>query len=113
MAANDRPNQERETSLCDQSGLAAAAAGGYTAGVKTESPMTAAEREETRRRLDIWRDAEPLLEEQRWRELMALTDEKALWLTKALLSRRLDYSPKRDTSGLVEQQALFRKLASP
>ena len=75
--------------------------------------MSPAERDATRRRLDIWRDAQELLEEQRWRELMALTDDKALGLTKALFSRRVDYSPRRDTSGLVEQQALFRKFAGP
>lgn len=75
-------------------------------------PMSVAERDETRRRLEIWRDAQELLEEQRWRELIALTDDKALWLTKALFGRRLDSSPRRGTSGLVEQQALFGKSRS-
>ena len=74
--------------------------------------MTASEREATRERLRVWKDSQPLLEEQRWRELMALTDEKALWMTKALFSRRLDYRPKRDSSGLVEQQALFQRACS-
>src|SRR5439155_22947423 len=50
--------------------------------------MTASERDATRRRLQIWQEAQPLLEEQRWRELMALTDEQALKMTRSLLSRQ-------------------------
>ena len=71
--------------------------------------MTASEREATRRRLQIWREAEPLLEEQRWRELMALTDAQALQWTEALLGRRGIAPASRDSSGLVEQQALFQR----
>ena len=71
--------------------------------------MTEAEREATRRRLEIWQRAQPLLEEQRWRELMALTGEQALNLTQALLSRQGIANPARDLSGLVEQQALFQQ----
>ena len=69
--------------------------------------MTEAEREATRRRLQIWQDAQPLLEEQRWRELRALTDEQALKLTRSLFSRQGIATASRDSSGLVEQQALF------
>ncbi len=89
--------------------LAAADSAEYAAAMKSEPSMTPVEREATRRRLVIWRDAEPLLEEQRWRELLALTDEKALSMTRALFLRRLDYLPKRDSSGLVDQQALFHR----
>lgn len=71
--------------------------------------MTDAEREATQKRLLIWQEAEGPLQEQRCRELMALTNEKALWMTRALLSRELHYRSKRETSGLVEQQALFQK----
>ena len=71
--------------------------------------MTASEREATRRRLQIWQEAQPLLEEQRWRELMALTDEQALKMTRSLLSRQGILPASRDTSGLVEQQALFQR----
>jgi len=71
--------------------------------------MTHSAREETRRRLQIWQEAQPLLEEQRWRELMALTDQQALWLTQSLFSRQGIASAVRDTSGLVEQQALFQQ----
>ena len=78
----------------------------------SQTPMTDAEREATRLRLRVWQEAEPLLQEQRWRELQALTDEKALALTKALFSRGTASASKRDSSGLVEQQALFRRLRS-
>jgi hypothetical protein len=71
--------------------------------------MSAAEREATQERLRIWEQAEPHLEEHRWRELVALTDERALWMTKALFGRELPNRPRRDSSGLVEQQALFQR----
>lgn len=70
--------------------------------------MTASERDATRRRLQIWRDAQPLLEEQRWRELAALTDEQALKIIRSLLGRTGVVPTSRNTSGLVEQQALFQ-----
>ncbi len=72
--------------------------------------MSQSEREATRERLRIWRECQPVLEEQPWLELRALTDEQALAMTHALLSRQLDYRPKGDWSGLVEQQALFQRL---
>jgi len=79
--------------------------------MKSELPaLTEIEREASRRRLGIWEANRDLLEEQRWRELMTLTDEKALGLTKALFARQLDYQSSRESSGLVEQQALFQRL---
>ena len=70
--------------------------------------MSESELDATRRRLQIWHDAQPLLEEQHWRELAALTDEQALTMTRSLLSRPGLVPTSRDTSGLVEQQALFQ-----
>ncbi len=49
------------------------------------------------------------LEEQRWRELQALTDEEALRISDMLLSIPVP-DRWRESSGLVEQQALFQKL---
>jgi len=40
---------------------------------------------------------------------MALTDEQALKMTQSLLSRQGIFPAFRDTSGLVEQQALFQR----
>lgn len=71
--------------------------------------MSSAEREATRKRLGIWKEAGPWLEEQRWRELHQLTAQRALWMTKALLSRQIGCHPRRDSMGLVEQQALFQR----
>lgn len=72
--------------------------------------MSVSEREATRRRLRIWQEAQPLLEEeQRWRELMALTDAQALKLTESLLGRKGIAPVCRDSSGLVDQQALFQR----
>jgi len=71
--------------------------------------MTKAEYEATRRRLQIWEASRELLEEQRWRELMTLSDDTALKFTKALLARPVAHSPVRESSGLVEQQALFQR----
>jgi hypothetical protein len=84
----------------------------YATTMGSQKVLSEAEREAVRLRLRIWEEAQPLLEEQRWRELQALTDEQALRLTKALLWRDIKNLPKRDSSGLVEQQALFRRLAS-
>jgi hypothetical protein len=75
-----------------------------------DAESAAAEREATRMRLRLWRDAAPLLEEQRWRELRALDDEQALRLTHALLRRLPEGVSPRTDSGLVAQQALFRRL---
>jgi hypothetical protein len=72
-------------------------------------PMTEAERDMTRRRLQIWQEAQPMWEEQRWRKLRPLTDEQALKRTHALLSRAGVARQSRDSSGLVEQQALFQR----
>jgi hypothetical protein len=72
-------------------------------------PMTDSERDATRRRLQIWQEAQPLLEEQRWRELMALTEEVALRMTQSLFSRQGIRRESRDWSGLVEQQQIFQR----
>jgi len=71
--------------------------------------MTKEEQEATRKRLLVWKEAGRPLESHHWRELKALTEEQALRMTRALLSRQVGLRPRRDTSGLVEQQALFLK----
>ena len=60
--------------------------------------MTTAEFEATRERLRIGQEAQPLLEEQRWRELMAMTDEHALRLTRpaGLFPIGLDFQKVKD-----------------
>jgi hypothetical protein len=62
-----------------------------------------------------WRDARIALAEQRKKDLRAMTREQALAASDALLNlaevSRLHPS-RLSTSGLVEQQALFKKLVS-
>lgn len=59
-----------------------------------------------------WREAGPALEEQKRRELRALTAERALRASDALLDltslTRLS-DERRTHSGLVEQQRLFHR----
>ncbi len=59
-----------------------------------------------------WKAAGPALEELRRRELFGLTDAEALSASETLLSMaaagRLP-AHRRESSGLVEQQALFHR----
>jgi hypothetical protein len=63
-----------------------------------------------------WREAAPALAAQRARELREMTDAQALAAAEALLSLALalPLAPVRLTdSGLVRQQALFRRRLPP
>jgi hypothetical protein len=65
--------------------------------------------------IEGWRLTGPELEEQRRRELRALSPERALFLSDAVLSlvRPADLSQRRRThSGLVELQDLLSPLRS-
>ena len=76
------------------------------------TPETATQREW----LQQWSDAGPALAANRREELMHLSDERALAASEALLSlvTTVTLSPgRRRWSGLVEQQALFRRRPSP
>jgi hypothetical protein len=60
-----------------------------------------------------WRSAGPALEEQRARELRALTDEQAIAAADALLEIGAALplpESRRAWSGLVEMQRLFQRL---
>jgi len=63
--------------------------------------------------MEQWRGAARALQED-WRErLAALSDEEARAMSEAVLSVATPVppaSPRRRTSGLVEQQALFGRL---
>lgn len=61
-----------------------------------------------------WVHTGRLLEVLRWRELAALDDARALRASDVLIesARRVPLPPgRREWSGLVEQQALFRQLS--
>lgn len=66
-----------------------------------------------RRWVEAWALAGPLLEEQRQRELRNLSPERALFLAEALFTMPWPsdvLARRRQWSGLVEQQDLFRRL---
>lgn len=63
-----------------------------------------------------WNDPGPALAAHRREELLQLSDEPALVVSGALLSlvTTASLSPRRlNSSGLVEQQALFRRRPCP
>jgi hypothetical protein len=63
-----------------------------------------------------WNDAGPALAANRRRELLQLSDERALAASEALLAlvTTVSLNPQRlHSSGLVEQQALFHRRPSP
>jgi len=69
-----------------------------------------------RRWLQQWNDAGPALAANRRKELMHLSDERALAASEALLSlvTTVTLDPRRfGWSGLVEQQALLHRRPSP
>jgi hypothetical protein len=76
--------------------------------------MDEGERELTKRWIETWREAGPLLEEIRQKELAAMTEDEARRASEALLSladAEMYVPPdRRRSSGLVEQQRLFGRL---
>jgi hypothetical protein len=67
--------------------------------------------EQQRRLVQQWRITGPLLEEFKKQELRAMTDEEARAAAEMVVSAVAFPLPpdlQRDTSGLVEQQKIFR-----
>ena len=84
-------------------------------GTGYASSMDAAERELTLKWIETWRRAGPELQRIRDLELGALTEERARQSSWDLLSMATPGGTmpgRRSSSGLVEQQAWFRKLLS-
>ncbi len=76
--------------------------------------MDEREKELTKRWIETWRVAGPLLEKIRDEELAAMTEEQARTASDAVLSMT-DYEhwiapERRESSGLIEQQRLFARL---
>ena len=71
--------------------------------------MSDSEMIRNRRWVETWRKAGPLLEQIRRDELRALTPEQVALAADALLEIGGTLPADRPTSGLVEQQRLFRK----
>ncbi len=60
--------------------------------------------------VETWLKAGPELDAIRRRELREMTYEDRIRAIDALLQLGSQFATERDTSGLVEQQRLFRKL---
>jgi hypothetical protein len=63
--------------------------------------------------VESWKAAGPRLEEERVKELRALSPERAMFLAEALFSMPWPQSVlarRRAHSGLIEMQDLFRRL---
>jgi hypothetical protein len=74
------------------------------------------ETEANRRWVEQWRTAGPLLEQIRIEELRAMTDEEARKIAECLLEAAPmanDWSPNPSSSGLIEQQRIFRSGRRP
>jgi hypothetical protein len=65
---------------------------------------------EQRRWMEQWRHAAVVLEEVRRYDLQTLTDEEAWQKIESLQSIPDVWRDPEKTSGLIEQQALFKKL---
>jgi hypothetical protein len=72
--------------------------------------MTDAEKQQLKQWVETWKRAGPELERFRYEELRALTHEQSMAAIQDLLELGYQFARPRQTSGLVEQQRLFRKL---
>jgi len=79
-----------------------AAGFGYAGGVKEPTHV------ELLQWVKQYRSAATELEAQRYAELRAMSDNKALRFANALLSIPVA-NRRRETSGLIEQQAIFQR----
>ena len=78
--------------------------GHYSCTVNEPTP------EQLREWITAYKSAAVDLREQRWKELRELTPERALWMSEELLSIPVREEVRhRESSGLVEQQAIFSR----
>ena len=71
--------------------------------------MSDADADQTRAWVENWGKVGPKLEEIRRRELRAFRHEDHVEIIDALLDMGVRFGTARTTSGLVQQQRLFRK----
>jgi len=72
--------------------------------------MTDEEREQIRLRVAAWKKAAPVLERLRREAIRNTKTEEAIAMFSSAFRAALKSLPPRRTSGLIEQQAIFRKL---
>jgi len=72
--------------------------------------MTDDEKQQLKQWVETWKRAGPELERFRYQELRSQTHEHSLAIVQDVLELGYQFARPRQTSGLVEQQRLFRKL---
>ena len=68
--------------------------------------------EAERRRMEAWRIAGPMLEQEKAERLRTMTEEEGRAIAERLLEAvpsQNDWSPNNETSGLIEQQRWFMR----
>ena len=74
--------------------------------------MTELEREQTKRWIDTWAAAAPLLQQVRDADIRAADTASMIDCTAAMFRDAVLNFPPKPTSGLIEQQSWFKKLRS-
>ena len=77
--------------------------------MKTVAEMNDAEREQTRDWLKRWQESAPELEEVRAQEIRETDTVQAMKILDGMFTHAVLDQPARQTSGLVEQQAIFHR----
>lgn len=72
--------------------------------------MTDAEKQQLRQWVETWRRAGPELKRFSYQELRSQSPERSMAIVQDMLELGYQCGRPRETSGLVEQQRLFRKL---
>lgn len=72
--------------------------------------MTSKLQTQTKRWADTWKQAAPELERLRDEAAKAADSTEAILILNDAFESARQHFPPRDSSGLVEQQAIFRKL---
>jgi len=77
--------------------------------MKTVAEMTEQEKAQARQWIEAWRRAGPLLDQIRADEIRATDTVKAMEVLDGMFTHAVETVPTRPSSGLVEQQEIFRR----
>jgi len=77
--------------------------------MKAVAEMTGHEKAEIRAWIQGWRKAGPILEEIRAEEIRATDTVAALEVLDGMFTHAVETLPARESSGLIEQQAIFAR----
>ncbi len=69
------------------------------------------EKEQIRERIRAWKDAEPLLEQDKREQIRNADTEAFIRFSAGFVDATLQWLSPRTTSGLIEQQAMFKKFS--